>query len=79
MDDRLQDSNPNAELKYNEGFTVWFEGVELATLVSVTEDSEQRIWPQIKPGLPGLCACCELCKGQPNNQVTLGAGRQGIQ
>ena len=50
------------------GFTLVYQGVQLADL-SYVWDSGSYQWPIIREGVSGACACCDLCRAQPNAQV----------
>lgn len=61
-----------AEFNYdttNNGFTLVYEGVQLADL-AYTSDSGGYMWPIMRPNNRSECACCDLCKAQPNPNVS---------
>lgn len=53
------------------GFTLVYNGVTLADLAA-TWDSDGYRWPIIRADLAyrGACACCDLCRAQPNPNVS---------
>lgn len=79
------DENPHtntAEFDYNttnNGFTLFYHDVQLADL-AYTWDSRGWQWPIIREefagGFASACACCDLCRAQPNNAVRRGQGNQ---
>ena len=66
-----------AEFDYrtsNNGFTVVYNGNQLATVVipSDTPGTTGVLWPQLLPQFNNACSCCDLCRAQPNEQVSPG-------
>jgi hypothetical protein len=65
-----------AEFNYNttnNGFTLIYQGAQLADL-EFTTDSGRYEWPIMRPEYRSECACCDLCKAQPNPSVSGQAG-----
>ncbi len=63
----------NAEFSYNltsQGFTLEYQGVQLADLAS-TPDSGGVLLPILRPYNRSKCACCDLCRAQPNPSVSV--------
>ncbi len=54
----------------NNGFTLFYNGEQLAD-VQATWDSAPYQWPIIRSkfAFRGACACCDLCRAQPNPSV----------
>lgn len=63
-----------AEFNYEDGkgFTLFYQGVQLAELAA-TPDSGEYKWPILGERNRTACACCDLCRAQPNEQAS-GAG-----
>ncbi|KAL4425071.1 hypothetical protein ABPG77_010385 [Micractinium sp. CCAP 211/92] len=65
-----QQQTNTAEFDYrptNNGFTLFYNGEQLAD-VQATWDSAPYQWPIIRSkfAFRGACACCDLCRAQPN-------------
>ena len=61
-----------AEFNYdpnNNGFTLIYQGEQLADL-EFRPDSGPYQWPILRPEYRSECACCDLCKAQPNPNVS---------